>query len=176
MKQQHDVSIHSRMVKWSLLTTTRGLSPVWVSFKAYDAAAARLLRAARGGYGKELLKTRSAPLGVDLGPMRTRLRRASSTTQDSCGYVTTPDLLTSVRGLAQVWVSAKVYDALAAGVVREAKGKYSRRLLRQRMAPLGLNARCEGSCYGGWCREKPVPPDEEELSATASVCECDYYV
>lgn len=174
MKQQHDVTIHARMVKWSLLTTTKGLTPVWVSFKAYDAAAARLIRAARGGYGKELLKTRSAPLRVDLSPMRTRSRRASSTSQDSCGYVIIPDLLTSIRGLAQVWVSAKVYDALAAGV-RDTEGKYSRQLLRQRMAPLGFEAKCEGSCYGGWCREIPVPPDDDETSQ-ANTCECQYYV
>lgn len=185
MRQQRDVSIRSRMIKWSLLTTTRGLSAVWVSFKAYDVAAAGLIRRVRGAHGKELLKTRSAPLRIDLRQVRTRSRRASST-EDSCGYVIYPDLLNSFKGRAQVWVSAKVYDALASGIIRDAEGKYGRQLLRRRMAPLGLVAKCEGSCYGGWCREvqlppeiwrsgrasKPLPRDNSEVY----VCECSYFV
>src|SRR5262249_48122441 len=146
MRQQRGVSIHCRMIKWSLLTTTKGLSAVWVSFKAYDAAAARLIRAARGAHGKELLKTRSAPLRIDLHPVPTR----AYSTEDGCTYDVTPGLLNSIEGLAQVWVSAKVYDALAAGIIiRDAEGKYGKQLLRRRMAPLGFNAVCHGNCYGG---------------------------
>ena|SRR5215471_3680959 len=188
MRQQRDVSIHSRMIKWSLLTTTKGLSAVWVSSKAYDVAAARLIKAARGAHGKELLKTRSAPLRIDLRPARTRARRASST--NGCSYVVTPEVLNSIEGLAQVWVSAKVYDALAAGITQDAKNKYATQLLRRRMAPLGFNAICKGRCYGGWCKEIPMPSDiwrsPRRLSASKPlprgndsavfICECSYFV
>jgi hypothetical protein len=189
MRQQQDVSIRCRMIKWSLLATTRGLSAVWVSNKAYDAAAACFVRRVRGAHGKELLKTRSAPLRIDLRPARTRSRRASAS-EDSCGYVIYPDLLNSIKGLAQVWVSVKVYDALAAGIMRDVEGKYGRELLRRRIAPVGLDARCEGSCYGGWCREVQLPTEfrrsRRRLSSSKPlprgndsevfVCECSYFV
>jgi hypothetical protein len=46
-------------------------------------------------------------------------------------------------------------------------------LIRAMFAPLGIDFKCEGTCYGGWCREVPVPA---ELGATAYVCECSYFV
>src|SRR5262249_52284505 len=114
--------------------------------------------------------------------------------EDGCTYDVTPGLLNSIEGLAQVWVSAKVYDALAAGIIiRDAEGKYGKQLLRRRMAPLGFNAVCHGNCYGGWGREielppedwrsrrrlagsKPLPRDNPPGSAALFVCECSYFV
>jgi hypothetical protein len=172
MKRRRTVSIHARKITWSLLTTTRGLSPVWVSAKAYDNAAKRLMKGARDRYGKALLKSRSAPLRLDLTLVRPRTRKASAD-GDNCQYVAQPELVANVRGLAQVWVRGKIYDALATGVIRDIQAKDTRRLLRRRMAPLGVDYKCEGTCYGGWCREVTIQPDE--LSAVY-VCECSYFV
>jgi hypothetical protein len=172
MKRPRTVSIHARKITWSLLTTTRGLSPVWVSAKAYDAAAKRLMKGARDRYGKALLKSRSAPLRLDLTLMRPGTRKAPAD-GDNCAYVAQPELVANVSGLAQVWVRGNVYDALATGVIRDIQAKDTRQLLRRRMAPLGIDFKCEGTCYGGWCKEVPVPA---ELGATAYVCECSYFV
>jgi hypothetical protein len=172
MKRSRTVSIHARKITWSLLTTTRGLSPVWVSAKAYDAAAKRLTKGARDRYGKALLKSRSAPLRLDLTLMRPGTRKASAD-GDNCTYVAQPELVANVRGLAQVWVRGNIYDALATGVIRDVQAKDTRQLLRRRTAPLGVDYKCEGTCYGGWCREVTIQPDE--LSAVY-VCECSYFV
>ena len=168
--QRRTVSIHASKVTWSLLTTTRGLSPVWVSAKAYDAASKRLMKGARDRYAKALLKSRSAPLRLDLTSMRPGTRTASAS---GCTYVAQPELVVNIRGLAQVWVRENVYDALAAGVIRDTQTKDTRQLLRRRMAPLGVDYKCEGTCDGGWCREVTIQPDE--LSAVY-VCECSYFV
>jgi len=172
MKGQRTVSIYARKITWSLLTTTRGLSPVWVSAKAYDAAAKRLMKGAKDRYGKALLKSRSAPLRLDLSVVRPRTRTASADGYN-CKYVALPELVGNLKGLAQVWVRANIYDALATGVIRDIHAKDTRQLLRQRMAPLGVEYKCEGTCDGGWCNEVIVQPDE--LSAVY-VCECSYFV
>jgi hypothetical protein len=173
MKQQRSGSLHARKIGWSLVTTTRGLSPVWVSVKVYDAVAKRLMKGARGRYGMKLLKSRSAPLRLDLNLMRRPGRKTSATNQDNCTYVVIPELITNIRGLAQVWIRASAYDAVAGSLIRVEEGKYTRQLLRQRIGPLGVDYKCQGSCYGGWCNEALLQPDE--LSALY-VCECAYFV
>jgi hypothetical protein len=172
MKRQRRVSIHARKITWSLLTTTRGLSPVWVSAKAYDAAAKTLVKGVKDRYGRALLKSRAAPLRLDLTLVRRRTRAASAN-GDNCSYVAQPELVVSPKGLAQVWVRGNVYDALAAGVIGDVQARNARQFLRRRMAPLGVDYKCEGTCYGGWCKEVTIQPDE--LSAVY-VCECSYYV
>jgi hypothetical protein len=172
MKRPHTASIYARKITWSLLTTTRGLSPAWVSAKVYDAAAKLLMKGTRDRYGKALLKSRSAPLRLDLTLMRPGTRKASAD-GDNCNYVAQPELIANVRGLAQVWVRGKVYDVLAEGVIRDIDGKNTRHLLRQRMAPLGITYKCEGTCYGGWCKEVTIQPDE---FSAVYVCECSYFV
>ena len=171
MKRQRNAPLRARSVRWSLVTVTRGLTPVWVSAKAYDRAAKRLLKLARDRSHKAMLKSRAAPLRLDL--KRVRASAAAAGAQDNCSYVVVPELLGEVKGLTQVWVPTKLYDAVAAGLVRDAEDSYAKRLLRQRMAPLGVDYECQGSCYGGWCKEVELQPDE--LSALY-VCECSYFV
>ena len=171
MKQQPGISV--RAVVWRRTSETRGLAPVWVSRKAYDRAAALLMKTARPPYEKQLLKARLAPLRVDLKKTARTARRATGANQDTCDYVVTPDPMPEISGMVQVWVPVRTYDALATPVLRNVKGAYARTLLRRRMAPLGLDAECKGTCYGGWCREVPVSGDE---SAAAYVCECSYFV
>jgi hypothetical protein len=172
MKAQHRISIYARKITWSILTTTRGLSPVWISAKAYDAAAKKLMKGAKDRYGKALLKSRSAPLRLDLALVRPRKRSASAGGYN-CKYVAQPELVGNVKGLAQVWVRANIYDALATGVIHDIQARDTRQLLRRRMAPLGVDYKCEGTCDGGWCNEVLIQPDE--LSAVY-VCECSYFV
>lgn len=171
MKQQPGISI--RAVVWRRTSETRGLAPVWVPRKAYDRAAALLMKTAKQPYEKQLLKARLAPLRVDLRTKARTARRATGKSQDTCDYVVTPDPMPELKGMVQVWVPVRTYDALATPVLGGVKGTYARALLRRRMAPLGLDAECKGTCYGGWCREVPVSGDE---SAAVYVCECSYFV
>jgi hypothetical protein len=143
-----------------------------VSAKAYDAVAKTLVKGVRGRYGRALLKSRSAPLRLDLTLVRRRTQTASAN-GDNCNYVAQPELVANLKGLAQVWVRGNVYDALATGVIGDVRAQNARQLLRRRMAPLGVDYKCEGTCYGGWCREVTIQPDE--LSAV-HVCECSYFV
>ena len=165
--------VHS--VKWSLLAGTKGLAPVWISSKVYDEVAASFIRAARGECRKQLLAARLAPLRIDPKPVRGSSGNAkfSANEADSCGYVVKWSLLNSIKGLTQVWISAKAYDAAAAKFIGGVEGKYAKNLLQARMAPLGLDVKCQGSCYGGWCREITI---FDGGSSKVMVCECSYYV
>jgi len=56
-------------------------------------------------------------------------------------------LLAATKGYAQVWIPTKMYDKAAAHLMKGARGKFEKNLLRQRMAPLGLSAKCGGTPF-----------------------------
>jgi hypothetical protein len=58
-------------------------------------------------------------------------------------------LLTDTAGLAPVWVPIKKYDMVAREFAKTADGKYAKKLLLQRLAPLRLDSDCTGSCGSG---------------------------
>ena len=103
----------------------------------------------------------------------TKAKRAAAGAQDSCGYKQKWSVLDRTDGYVPVWIPAKLYDKAAAAFLKKAKEKYQKKMLRQRMAPLGLEWTCTGSCYGGWCREKMI---FDGGSSHVYVCECDYFV
>jgi hypothetical protein len=90
-----------------------------------------------------------------------------------CGYTMNWTLMDATRGYTQVWVPTKMYDKVASRFIKTAKGRYEKNLLRQRMAPLGLNPVCGGTCEGGWCKEVII---FDGGSSKVYVCECSYYV
>ena len=100
-------------------------------------------------------------------------RRAPGDTTDGCTYSVHWTLLASTKGFTQVWVPTKAYDRVAARFLKSANGSYARRLLRERMAPLGVDVKCGGSCYGGFCEEHLI---FDGGSSKVYVCECGYYV
>lgn len=90
-----------------------------------------------------------------------------------CNYSVKWTLLANTKGYVQVWVPAKQYDKAAAYFAKRAKGRYAKNLLRQRMAPLGVEHTCGGTCGGGWCKEHEIP---QGVSSAVFVCECAYFV
>jgi len=105
--------------------------------------------------------------------LKARPRKVSSAGSDTCGYVTKWTLFPDARRCTQVWIPNKMYDKAAADFMKAAKGRREKHMLRQRMAPLGVEVSCEGSCYGGWCREKLI---SDGGTVKWYICECDYYV
>jgi len=92
---------------------------------------------------------------------------------DGCKLSVTWTLLTSTKGYTQVWVPDKMYDKAAAHFMKQAKGRYAKNLLRERMAPLGVETNCGGTCGGGWCKDRLIFDDG---SSKTFVCECEYFV
>ncbi|NDQ55875.1 MAG: hypothetical protein GZ088_02245 [Acidipila sp.] len=90
-----------------------------------------------------------------------------------CKTSMTWTLLASVTGYSPVWVPNGMYDKAAAHFMKQTKGRYANNLLRQRMAPLGLEANCIGTCDGGWCKDRLIYDDG---SSKTFVCECEYFV
>jgi hypothetical protein len=86
-----------------------------------------------------------------------------------CSYVQKWSLLGDLGGYVQVFIPRKHYDRVAKGFLKRTKDPYARKLLRSRLAPLGVEWTCTGSCYGGWC-------EEHELGPNTYVCECAYFV
>lgn len=99
-----------------------------------------------------------------------KARRASA---DTCGFVVEWKLLKSLAGMTPVWIPDRMYKKVAASFMTKAKGQYARRLLRARMAPIGVWHVCKGSCEGGWCKEVILQPDP---FSALSICECQYFV
>jgi hypothetical protein len=94
--------------------------------------------------------------------------------ESGCKFVAEWKLLTSLAGMTPVWIPDEMYERVAASfLTTKAEDEYATRLLRARMAPMGVWHTCKGTCYGGWCKEVILQPDE--LSAL-SVCECSYFV
>jgi len=75
--------------------------------------------------------------------------RISQLADAGCTAVEKWSLLTNTAGFVQVWVPIKKYDIIAKQFAKKAKGKYAKKLLRQRLASLGVDAGCVGSCSGG---------------------------
>ena len=99
-----------------------------------------------------------------------KLRFAEEPT--GCGYSLTWSLLASTKGFTQVWVPNKLYDKIATHFKKGAKSAYAKNLLAQRMAPLGVNSKCGGTCAGGWCEEHLI---FDGGSSKVFVCECGYF-
>lgn len=82
-------------------------------------------------------------------------------------------VLTSTAGFTQVWIPNKTYDRVAAHFVKSARERYAKKMLRARMAPLGVEPKCGGTCSGGWCEEHLI---QDGGSSKVFVCECGYFV
>ena len=119
------------------------------------------------------MKSKSPSKQAKTAKARSKQRRGASAAADSCGYTQKWTVLAKTDGYVSVWIPVKMYDKAAAAFLKTAKEKYEKKMLRQRMAPLGLDVTCQGSCYGGWCREKLI---FDGGSAKLYVCECDYLV
>jgi hypothetical protein len=104
-------------------------------------------------------------------PGRTKkaARRAAGGTTTGCSYTQSWSPLTNTRGYVQVWVREEHYEKVAKRLLKKTKDPYVRTLLRQKLAPLGVDWKCTGTCEGGWCQEHMV-------SENVFVCECAYFV
>jgi hypothetical protein len=58
-------------------------------------------------------------------------------------------LLNSTEGLVPVWISVEHYDRVAKDFARTAKEKYLKKMLLQRLAPIGIEPACVGNCSDG---------------------------
>lgn len=101
-------------------------------------------------------------------------RKAAGDAPTGCGYVVEWTPLTSIEGMTPIWISNAQYEKVAAALAKKTKDKHQRKLLRARAHPIGMTHVCSGTCSGGWCEEKEVPPDDD--TAVAYVCECGYFV
>jgi hypothetical protein len=104
----------------------------------------------------------------------TTKRRLAGDAPTGCGYTQQWTPLTSIEGMTPIWITNAQYEKVAAALAKKTKDKHARKLLRARAHPIGMTYTCGGTCAGGWCEEKEVPPDDE--SAVAYVCECGYFV
>ena len=98
-----------------------------------------------------------------------RARRAPGGTATGCTYEQKWSPLTSTAGYVQVWVPEHQYEKVAKHLLKKTKDRYARMLLRQRLAPLGVDWKCTGTCEGGWC-------EEHVIGENTFVCECGYFV
>lgn len=98
-----------------------------------------------------------------------RARRAPGGTATGCTYEQKWSPLTSTRGYVQVWVKESQYEKVAKHLLKKTKDTYARMLLRQKLAPLGVDWKCTGTCEGGWC-------EEHVIGENTFVCECGYFV
>ena len=97
-----------------------------------------------------------------------RARRATGGTSTGCSYTQSWSPLTHTRGYVQVWVREQQYEKIAKHLLKKTKDKYARTLLRQKLAPLGVDWKCTGTCEGGWCQEHVI-------GENTFVCECGYF-
>ena len=98
-----------------------------------------------------------------------RARRAPGGTATGCTYTQKWSPLTNTRGYVQVWVREEHYEKVAKRLLKKTQDPYVRTLLRQKLAPLGVDWKCTGTCEGGWCQEHMI-------SENVFVCECAYFV
>jgi hypothetical protein len=106
-------------------------------------------------------------------PSAPKKKAVRASAASGCSFVVEWKLLTTLAGMTPVWIPDEMYKKVAASFLTKTKGKYARRLLRARMAPIGVWHTCKGTCDGGWCKEVILQPDA--LSAL-STCECSYFV
>jgi hypothetical protein len=99
------------------------------------------------------------------------VRHIAGDGSDGCTYTVSWSDLVSTDGYVQVWVPVKLYDKGAAAVLKGVKGKYARKLIRQRVAPLGLDVKCGGDCKGGFCGEQLI---DEGPGWKNYICACNY--
>jgi len=97
-----------------------------------------------------------------------RGRRAAADEPSGCNYVQKWSQLADTAGYVQVWIPQKHYDRVAKDFLKRTKGRYARMLLRRRLAPLAVEWKCTGTCYGGWC-------EEHYLGLGVYTCECGYF-
>jgi hypothetical protein len=104
--------------------------------------------------------------------LKKKPRRASAASS-GCGYSVRWSLLKSIAGMTAIWIPDREYKKVAASFLTKTKGQYARRMLRQRMAPIGVSIKCGGTCEGGWCKEVILidTPDVQHAR-----CECQYFV
>jgi hypothetical protein len=109
------------------------------------------------------------------GKTLSKVRRSLGETGGTgCSYSIKWSELISTKGFTQVWVPNDMYDKVAASFMKRSKGrKYPKSMFRARMAPLGLNVKCGGTCSGGWCQEHLI---QDGGSSKLYVCECAYFV
>jgi len=106
-------------------------------------------------------------------PRASKKKAVRAAAGSGCKFVAEWKLLKSLAGMTPVWIPDEMYKKVAASFLTKTKGQYARRLLRARMAPIGVWHTCSGTCDGGWCKEVILQPDG--LSAV-SICECSYFV
>jgi hypothetical protein len=106
-------------------------------------------------------------------PRALKKKAVRASAESGCSFVVEWKLLKSLAGMTPVWIPDEMYKKVAKSFLTKTKGQYARRLLRARMAPIGVWHTCKGTCAGGWCKEVILQPDE--LSAL-SICECSYFV
>jgi hypothetical protein len=80
---------------------------------------------------------------------KSRKRHVSHEDDSGCKVTERWSLVTNTAGLVPVWIPVKKYDKIAKEFAKTAKGKYAKKLLLQRLAPLGLDSDCGGSCSDG---------------------------
>jgi hypothetical protein len=114
------------------------------------------------------MKAKAPKRSGKLKPRSRKPRRLSADAPSGCGYSLKWSLLPSTSGFTQVWIPNKKYDKAAAHFIKKAKGRYAKNLFRQRMAPLGVDYTCGGTCEGGFCQEHMI-------GEGIYVCECAYY-
>jgi hypothetical protein len=102
-----------------------------------------------------------------------KCKAAAGAGATGCNYSVKWTLLANTKGYVPVWIPAKQYDKAAKYFAKRAKGGYAKNLFRQRMAPLGVEYTCGGTCDGGWCKEHEMP---QGGSSALFVCECMYFV
>ncbi len=98
-----------------------------------------------------------------------RARRPPGGAATGCTYTQQWSPLTNTRGYVQVWVREAQYEKIAKHLLKKTKDTYARTLLRQKLAPLGVDWKCTGTCEGGWC-------EEHVIGENTFVCECGYFV
>jgi hypothetical protein len=103
---------------------------------------------------------------------KTKPRRALAAAT-GCGYSVQWKLLKSFAGMTPIWIPDREYKKIAASFLRKTKGEYARRMLRQRMAPIGVSLTCKGTCDGGWCKEI-IEIDTPDIRVAS--CGCRYFV
>jgi len=105
---------------------------------------------------------------------RASTKRSRGATDDAgCDFVVEWKVLKSLDGMTPIWIPTEAYERVAKALLSKTKDRYARRMLRARMAPLGVWHVCKGTCSGGWCKERVLVPDE---FSALSVCECQYFV
>lgn len=102
---------------------------------------------------------------------KSRKPRLSDLADAGCTVTQKWSLLNNTVGFAQVWIPVKKYDKIAKAFAKTVKDKYAKKLLLQRLAPLGVDDDCGGSCSdGAGCAWILL----QENGAKLYVCDCWY--